>query len=67
VDDVADVLMIDDENISPPPDHRAGIQNHYLAGVGKVGNNVILLLSCEKLFLEEELEMIKESSQSARQ
>jgi purine-binding chemotaxis protein CheW len=64
VDDVADVLKIEDENIAPPPDHRAGIQNRYLAGIGKVSSNVILLLSCEKLFLEEELEMIKESSVS---
>lgn len=66
VDDVADVLMIDDENIAPPPDHRAGIQNRYLAGIGKAGNNVILLLSCERIFLEEELESIKESSMAAK-
>lgn len=65
VDDVADVLMIADENISVPPDHRAGIQNRYLAGIGKIGNNVILLLSCEKLFLDEEMEMIKENSLEA--
>ncbi len=64
VDDVADVLMIGDENIALPPDHRAGIQNRYLAGIGKVGSGVILLLSCEKLFLDEEWEMIKESSRA---
>lgn len=62
VDNVAEVLMIDDENISPPPDQRAGLQNRYLAGIGKVGNDVKLLLSCEKLFLEDELDMLKEKS-----
>lgn len=62
VDNVAEVLMIDDENISPPPDQRAGLQNRYLAGIGKVSNDVKLLLSCEKLFLEDELEIIKEKS-----
>ena len=61
VDNVAEVLMIADENISPPPDKKAGLQNRYLAGIGKVGNDVKLLLSCEKLFQDEELEMIRES------
>lgn len=62
VDNVAEVLMIEDGNISTPPDLRAGLQNRYLAGIGKVGNDVKLLLSCEKLFLEEELEIIMEKS-----
>lgn len=62
VDNVAEVLMIGEENISQPPDKKAGLQNRYLAGIGKVGADVKLLLSCEKLFLEDELEIIKEKS-----
>ena len=62
VDHVAEVLMIGDGNIAPPPDQRAGLQNRYLAGIGKVGNDVKLLLSCEKLFLDDELEIIKDKS-----
>lgn len=54
VDNVAEVLMIDDENIVPPPDIRTGLQNRYISGIGKAGNEVKLLLSCEKLFFEEE-------------
>jgi purine-binding chemotaxis protein CheW len=61
VDNVIEVLMIQDENISQPPDHRAGIQNRYMAGIGKVGNEVKLLLSCEKLLLDDEIEIIKEN------
>jgi len=54
VDNVAEVITIADENIVPPPDNRSGIQNRYISGIGKVGNEVKLLLDCEKLFLEEE-------------
>jgi purine-binding chemotaxis protein CheW len=61
VDNVSEVLMIEDENISSPPDQRAGLQNKYLAGIGKVGNDVKLLLSCERLFKEEEIDFIREN------
>lgn len=54
VDNVAEVLMIDDANIAPPPDVRTGLQNRYISGIGKVGNEVKLLLSCEKLFCEDD-------------
>ena len=54
VDNVAEVLMIDDENIAPPPDARTGLQNRYISGIGKAGNDVMLLLSCEKLFCVED-------------
>lgn len=61
VDHVAEVLMIEDENIAPPPDQRAGLQNRYLAGIGKVGSDVKLLLSCERLFKDDEIEFIREN------
>jgi purine-binding chemotaxis protein CheW len=46
VDKVAEVLMIEDENI---------------AGIGKDGEDVKLLLSCEKLFSDEEVRVIGEN------
>lgn len=61
VDHVAEVLMIEDGNIAPPPDQKAGLQNRYLAGIGKVGNDVKLLLSCERLFKDDEIELIREN------
>jgi purine-binding chemotaxis protein CheW len=60
VDNVAEVLAIDDENIVPPPDARAGIQNRYINGIGKVGSEVKLLLDCERLFREEEAQLMSE-------
>ena len=55
VDNVADVISIDDSNIVPPPDTKTGFHNRYVRGIGKVGDEVKLLLDCEKLINEEVL------------
>lgn len=60
VDYVSEVLSIDDENIAPPPDMKTGIQNRYIQGIGKVGDKVILLLDCKKLFLDDEIQIISQ-------
>ena len=54
VDEVSEVLGIDDEDISPPPSSGTGAHCRYLAGIGKVGKEVKLLLDCEKLFNDDE-------------
>ncbi len=58
VDNVAEVLNIDDENIVPPPDVKTGFHNRYISGIGKVGNSVKLILDCDKLLREDEIEGI---------
>lgn len=55
VDSVSEVLSISDQEIVPPPElDKSG--NRYIKGIGKVGNNVKLLLDCNKLLNEEEFE-----------
>lgn len=54
VDQVDEVLTIDDENIADPPNQRSGISNEYIRGIGKVDDQVKLLLDCKKLFDDEE-------------
>ncbi len=56
VDNVAEVITIDDENIVPPPDIKTGFHNSYVRGIGKVGNEVKLLIDCDKLLNDDELE-----------
>ena len=56
VDSVADVISIADEAIAPPPDRKTGFHNRYIKGIGKVENEVKLLIECEMLFTEEEVE-----------
>jgi purine-binding chemotaxis protein CheW len=57
VDEVADVLAIEDENISPAPNYGS-VNCRYLEGIGKVGKEVKLLLDCEALFSNEEADQL---------
>jgi len=60
VDNVTEVLNINDEEIVDPPDGRAGFQQKYIHGIGKVGNAVKLLLDCEKLLGHDDLNKLAE-------
>ncbi|AWI04172.1 chemotaxis protein CheW [Clostridium drakei] len=56
VDSVAEVMAICDENIVEPPQMNNGFNSRYIKGIAKVENDVKLLLDCEKLFTEDELQ-----------
>jgi purine-binding chemotaxis protein CheW len=58
VDTVADVMAISDQNIVPPPDVKTGFNSRYIKGIGKVENEVKLLLDCEKLLTDNEIDSI---------
>jgi purine-binding chemotaxis protein CheW len=59
VDNVSEVLAISENEIVPPPDSKTGFHNRYIKGIGKVGENVKLLLECEKLLTDEEAETLE--------
>ena len=61
VDHVAEVLSIPEDDIVPPPDTKTGFHNRYIRGIGKVENQVKLLLDCSRLLNDEELEMLSET------
>jgi purine-binding chemotaxis protein CheW len=54
VDSVAEVMVVQDQDIVPPPDVQSETGNRYISGIGKAGDKVILFLDCEKLFSCEE-------------
>lgn len=56
VDSVAEVLTIPEEDIVEPPQMNKNINNRYIKNIGKVGSDVKLLLDCERLLTEGELE-----------
>lgn len=60
VDNVDEVVMIPDASIVPPPSYRTGFQNRYIKGIGKVNEAVILLLNCERLFIDEDLQSLNQ-------
>ena len=53
VDQVAEVLSISKENIVPPPE-ASDSESKFIQGIGKVGEEVKLLIDCEKLMVNEE-------------
>lgn len=61
VDSVSEVLSIDDQNIVEPPKMNKKYQNRYLQNIGKVGNDVKLLLDCTKMLAEDEAEEINKA------
>ena len=58
VDTVSEVLSIPDQDIVPPPNINSYHQK-YIKGIGKVGSNVKLLLDCDKLLNDDEMESLK--------
>lgn len=61
VDGVAEVITIPEADTVDPPQVNKGTGNRYIKKIGKAGNAVKLLLDCEKLFSENDLETISEA------
>lgn len=59
VDNVSEVMDISDENIVSPPKFKIGYQNRYIKSIGKTGENIKLILDCEKLLMDDELEEVE--------
>jgi purine-binding chemotaxis protein CheW len=59
VDGVAEVMAIADEDIVPPPETGRSYSNRYIQGIGKVGQEVKLLLDCNKLITDEDASGLK--------
>ncbi|NLJ41545.1 MAG: purine-binding chemotaxis protein CheW [Clostridiales bacterium] len=56
VDTVSEVITIPGEDIVDPPEMNKVASNRYIRSIGKVGEDVKLLLDCEKLLTEDEVE-----------
>lgn len=53
VDTVDEVMHITEDKISPPPNAKLKFQNKFIKNIGKIGDDVQLLLDLDKfLFLE---------------
>lgn len=58
VDTVNEVMDIPASQVSPPPKLGQGGGNRYIKGMGKVGDEVKILLDAGKLLFDNELESI---------
>ena len=61
VDMVKEVVDIPVSQIDAPPRTHSGIQSSYIDGMGKIENQVKILLNVEKILYEEELEQIQQT------
>jgi purine-binding chemotaxis protein CheW len=52
VDKVADVVNIANQDIVPPPDGQMAFLNRYIKGIGKIGNEIKLLVDYD-MFLQK--------------
>ena len=63
VDRVSEVVDIPETSISPPPKVNKNHHNSYVKAIGKVGEDVKLILDCEKLLTEEEIKTLETISE----
>jgi purine-binding chemotaxis protein CheW len=55
VDTVNEVRNIDEDQVSPPPKTAGADSAQYIQGMGKVGDDVVILLEGQRLLFEKEL------------
>ena len=55
VDFVTEVIRIPYDKTEPPPDFIKSIDTDFIKAVGKVNNNLIILLSLEKILIDNQL------------
>lgn len=67
VDSVSEVLTLPESEIVPPPEAGRGNGSRYIQAVGKLGQEVALLLDCEKLLTEDELEHLSAACMSEQE
>jgi len=60
VDSVSEVVTINESDISELPQMKQVSQNHYVKNIGKIGNEMRLLLDCEKLLTDEDIDNLNE-------
>lgn len=63
VDAVTEVLSLKKENIEPLGAAIAGIDVKYIDGVGKVGEELVILMNLDKVFSETEQELLQETQE----
>ncbi|ADH85359.1 chemotaxis protein CheW [Desulfurivibrio alkaliphilus] len=58
VDQVQEVVDIPGSQVEPPPETSRGRHSPFLQGMGKIGDEVKILLNVEQLLVDEELRRI---------
>lgn len=62
VDEASQVIKIDDGDIEEAPDIIKGADRQYISGIGKVDDQIVILLNLEKILNEDEQKAVNEIS-----
>ncbi len=65
VDSVSEVVEIDNSSIEPAPKFSTQINAAFIKGIGKIGEDFIIILNTSQVFSEEELGILSEANQEA--
>lgn len=60
VDEVAEVLRLAEDQTEPAPPMVAGLSNQYIRGVGKLEDDLLILIEIEKILTADQLNAIDE-------
>lgn len=55
VDEVAEVLRLSGDRVEPAPSMVAGVDNQYVVGVGKLDEDLLILIDIERVLTDEQL------------
>lgn len=58
VDEVTDIVKLEEEQLQNAPDFVSSFNSHYIQGIGKVDERLIILLDPEKMVSIEDVENI---------
>lgn len=65
VDEVSEVVDVAGAQIEPAPTMGAAVDTAYILGMGKIGDNVVILLDVDKVLATEELAMLQTTAGAA--
>jgi purine-binding chemotaxis protein CheW len=61
VDSVKEVMDLDTEHIEPPPSIGTQLNTEFIKGMGKKGDEFIIILDIETIFSPEELDLVQQT------
>lgn len=65
-DSVQEVVELDPANIEPPPKIGSRLKVEFLKGMGKIGENFLMILDIDKVFSSSEMMMVKEAASAGK-
>jgi len=63
-DSVKEVIDIEPENIEPAPKIGTKLNTDFIKGMGKIGDEFIIILNFDKIFTSEELSFVNDAESS---